>query len=67
MATKYTFIQKAKFGTYIPASDSKITYEIETDCLQELLDHMEYFIRGCSFMPKGKLMFIEEDCCDYEN
>lgn len=36
--------------TQIHNENSKVTHEFSTDDLTETLEHMEWFLRGCSFV-----------------
>ena len=43
--------QKPKYIlTQVHSDESKVIHEFHTECLTDVLRHMEYFLRGCSFV-----------------
>lgn len=56
---KYIFIQKNETG------DSKITHEVTTDFLPDLLRHMQYFLQGCSFVIEPEETLLIESSLDF--
>lgn len=60
---KFTLIGE-HLETY-SSSKSKCTVEFEGGSLDEILRHVDYFLKGCSFVPKGDLQYCEQE--DYVN
>jgi hypothetical protein len=51
---EHTDLQQNPDGT-------KVSYEFYCEYLDEIVEHIELFLRGCGFNPTGKLDFIHED------
>ena len=49
---KFIFTATEKDGT-------NITQIFETDCIDTVVEHMENFLRGCGFYPRGPLVIDE--------
>lgn len=56
---KFTFTCEHQYG--IP---SKTTVEFEGETLSQVLEHVEYFLRGSGYHFTGALDFVNDDCSD---
>jgi hypothetical protein len=57
---KFTFIGEHcdLFGT---PDGTKITYEFEVDSLDDVLQHVDLFVRGCGYNPSGTLDYVPNE------
>jgi hypothetical protein len=57
---KFTFIGEHcdLFGT---PDGTKITYEFEVDSLDDVLQHVDLFVRGCGYNPSGTLDYVSDE------
>lgn len=58
---KFTFIGEHT-DLYGKPDGTKVTYEFEVDTLDNILEHVELFIKGCGYMPPpGVLDYINDE------
>lgn len=47
---------------------TKVTYEFHVDTLDSILEHVDFFIKGCGFMPPpGVLDYINDEPHEWHN
>ena len=63
---KFTFIGEHT-NIYGKPDGTKVTYEFTVDSLNDVLEHVDLFIRGCGFFPPqgATLDYIEDDFPDW--
>jgi hypothetical protein len=57
---KLTFIGEHT-DLYGKPDGTKVTYECNVETLNNILEHMELFIRGCGYLPTGTLDFVPDE------
>ena len=57
---KYTFKAEHK-SLHIDQIESTITVESNSDCLDDILQDFDNFLRGCGYIPKGLLQYVDEE------
>ena len=63
---KFTFIGEHT-DLYGNQDGTKVTYEFEVDSLENILQHVELFIRGCGYYPDGTLDYVQDEPVDNVN
>jgi hypothetical protein len=62
---KYTLIGEHT-NIYGKPDGTKVTYEFQVDTLNDILEHVDLFIRGCGYMPPpGTLDYQAEQYADF--
>jgi hypothetical protein len=62
---KFTFIGEHT-NLYGKPDGTKVTYEFQVDSMNDILEHVDLFIRGCGYMPPpGTLDYVVDDYSDH--
>lgn len=57
---KFTFIGEHT-DIYGNPDGTKVTYEFHVDHVNDVLEHVDLFIRGCGYNPTGNLDYIPDE------
>ena len=62
---KFTLIGEHA-NIYGKPDGTKVTYEFTVDSINDVLEHVDLFIRGCGYMPPpGTLDYVVDDYSDH--
>jgi len=62
---KFTLICEHN-NIYGKPDGTKVTYEFNVDSINDVLEHVDLFIRGCGYMPPpGTLDYVVDDYSDH--
>jgi hypothetical protein len=64
--TTYKFICETESESWSHVPSGRVEHTVVDPGLDELLRHIEYFLRGCSFNPAGELDFVVDDFIEGE-
>jgi hypothetical protein len=57
---KFTIIGE-HIDLYGTPDGTKVTYEFQVDTLDNVLEHVDLFIRGCGYNPSGTLDYVPDE------
>jgi hypothetical protein len=55
---KYYFVKEVDKDNKF--DNSSVTFQVDTDNLDELVQEFNYFLKGCGFHPRGPIEVVEE-------
>jgi hypothetical protein len=61
---KFTLIGEHT-NLYGKPDGTKVTYEFQVDTLNDILEHVDLFVRGCGYMPTGTLDYVVDEYADF--